>query len=131
MKQFATIIAAFVASAAMARRGGGEESDGLPQLSISYANADDYVLGLSVDALEATTLKLPKSRAPRDENGDRVECSGWQLASDPAGFTDFTVDTIIGDRGCTSWAFEGLSNEGEGEYVMFENDCRQDEEGNN
>ena len=76
------------------------------------------------------TLKLPKSRAPRDENGERTECTGWQLAAQNA-FSIFTVDEIVGDRGCISWEFNALSECLEGETVIFENDCRQDENGNN
>ena len=104
MKQFATIIAAFLASAAMAQR--YEDGNGLPSLTISYAEADDYVLGLELLELggNATTLKLPKSRAPRDENGERPVCSGWQLSvQNPSEFLDFSVEEVDGERGCTSW----------------------------
>ena len=101
MKQFATIIAAFLASAAMAQR--YEDGNDLPSLTISYAEADDYVLGLELEG-NATTLKLPKSRAPRDENGERPECSGWQLsAQNDSEFLDFSVEEVDGERGCTSW----------------------------
>ena len=101
MKQFATIIAAFLASAAMAQR--YEDGNDLPSLTISYAEADDYVLGLELNG-NATTLKLPKSRAPRDENGERPECSGWQLsAQNESVQSGFSVLKVDGERGCTSW----------------------------
>ena len=120
MKQIAFALAALLSTSVLAKRHFS--------VQLSYKEQQDISLDLEVG--NEAKVKLPC--AGRRKNG----CEGWKLAEDNEDFIDFTVEKMEEKKkrrkSKAIYIFNAFqATELDSQEVMFENTCKQDENGDN
>ena len=140
MKQFAFGLAALLATSLVKAQNEEDNTSLKPfAMTLTYSSIDELFLGLEMD--NVMTLDLPHGRSKRSKRGSdsdeaEVQCTGWELLNPEAVYDDFYITRVEkeGYRGKLTHNFEFIADDAsnvDGQDVIFENNCKQDEDGNN